>query len=36
LRLDEVDQGTEAQIRYYPALSQIMELTVDAKKPATV
>jgi hypothetical protein len=31
LQLDEVATGSEAQIRYYPALGQIMELTVDAK-----
>lgn len=31
LRLDEVTMGSEAQIRYYPALGQIMELTVDLK-----
>jgi hypothetical protein len=31
LRLDEVAMGSEVQIRYYPMLGQIMELTVDAK-----
>lgn len=31
LRLDEVALGSEAQIRYYPMLGQIMELTVDLK-----
>lgn len=31
LRLDEVAMGTDVQVRYYPALGQIMELTVDAK-----
>jgi hypothetical protein len=31
LRLDEVAMGSEVQIRYYPLLDQIMELTVDAK-----
>jgi hypothetical protein len=31
LRLDEVEIGSEVQIRYYPALGQIMELTVDLK-----
>jgi len=31
LRLDEVETGSEAQIRYYPMLGQIMELTVDLK-----
>jgi len=31
LRLEEVKSGIEAQVRYYPALGQIMELTVDAQ-----
>ncbi|MDA1233267.1 MAG: hypothetical protein O3A53_00535 [Acidobacteria bacterium] len=31
LRLDEVEMGSAVQVRYYPALAQIMELTVDAK-----
>jgi hypothetical protein len=31
LRLDEVAMGSEVQIRYYPMLGQIMELTVDPK-----
>ncbi len=31
MRLDELETGAEVQVRYYPMLSQIMELTVDAK-----
>ena len=31
LRLEELETGSEAQIRYYPMLGQIMELTVDVK-----
>ena len=30
LRLDELAVGTQVQLRYYPALGQIMELTVAA------
>jgi hypothetical protein len=31
LQLDEVETGAEVQVRYYPMLGQIMELTVDLK-----
>jgi hypothetical protein len=31
VQLDEVKAGAEVQVRYYPALGQIMELTVDLK-----
>jgi hypothetical protein len=31
LRLDELVTGSEVEIRYYPLLGQIMELTVDLK-----
>ena len=31
LRLDEVEMGSSVQVRYYPALAQIMELTVELK-----
>lgn len=31
LQLDEVVPGSEIQVRYYPVLGQIMELTVDLK-----
>lgn len=31
IRLDEVEVGAEVQVRYYPMLGQIMELTVDVK-----
>jgi hypothetical protein len=29
LRLEEIETGAKVQLRYYPALSQLMELTVE-------
>ena len=31
LRLDELEMGSAVQVRYYPVLAQIMELTVELK-----
>ncbi len=30
LRLDELEEGAKVQLRYYPALSQLMELTIES------
>jgi hypothetical protein len=30
LRLEELNEGSKVQLRYYPALSQLMELTIES------